>query len=165
MQFNRTPNEPLKGRYRTPNRLDFPTEHLTFSKSADLITTGNVISNVQHSGYIRAVTDTECNGFQFPVGQLRDFDLQAFKGKMPAHVYRRVMELTQSRTVILYEFRTPYRGRQSTVHGYIVTGTDREHHELIETFVTGPTYKSRDVIDRASRMVAVKPAETASQAA
>jgi hypothetical protein len=156
---------PLKAKYRTPNRINFPTQHRSFSQNADLVTTGNVVSRVQRSSYIRAFTETECNGFRFPPGQLRDFDLAPFKRRMPAHVLRRVVTITQDRTVILYEFRTPYAGRKSTIHGYVISGTDRENYGWIESIVTGPTFKSHDVIDRVSRLVATKAPDVRSQAA
>jgi hypothetical protein len=44
---------------------------------------GNVISNHQFSWYVRAHSQTECNGFDFPLGQLRASDLKAFESYGP----------------------------------------------------------------------------------
>lgn len=38
--------------FLTPNRAKFESEFKTFNKAVDLITTGNVIGNVQYSSYI-----------------------------------------------------------------------------------------------------------------
>jgi hypothetical protein len=38
--------------FLTPNRAKFESEFKTFNKAVDLITTGNVVGNVQYSNYI-----------------------------------------------------------------------------------------------------------------
>ena len=41
-----------KTQFKTPNKMLFESEFKTFNNAVDLITTGNVVSNVQYSSYI-----------------------------------------------------------------------------------------------------------------
>lgn len=103
---------------------------------------GNVMSNTQSSTFVRSHDTTSCNGFEFEPGRLRRFDLGFFNGAMPRHVERYVSEQTQTRDVIVYRFFHYHRQRRCE-HGWVVTTND---HALLRSFVTGPTYKSGDVI-------------------
>lgn len=100
------------------------TGHKQFDKCVNgdqgYLGTGNVISANQRSGYIRAYTQTLCNGRQNPQGHLQEFDLKPFK--LPALVEGVVLKEAQDKEVILYQIRSA-RGRDETTHGFIVTDT------------------------------------------
>lgn len=118
------------------------------------ISTGNVIGGGQFSLYVRPFNETECNGFTWEKGHLRNFDLKSFSN-LPNRVRKYVESVTQDESIILYKFyhynrnySRRYRGwgnnhAEFIIHGYVVT--DREH-KLMQYFVTGPTYKSEQVI-------------------
>ena len=128
--------------WANPNKMVINTGHKTFDRQCAVVSTGNVIAPTQYSFYIRPRTQTECNGFQFPVGHLRDTDMGQLDG-VPSHVRKFVKEQTETEHVILYKFFHYARGER-IVHGYVVTGYN---NRLMRRFYTGPTYKSCNVID------------------
>lgn len=52
------------------NHMVFDSPHKGFNKQVDGISTGNVMGDVQLSGFVRPYNETECNGFT-PLGQTR----------------------------------------------------------------------------------------------
>lgn len=145
----------------TMKRGPIETGLKAFDKVANTtyVGTGNVMSDVQFSSYIRARTET-----RMPVGTehrapgfLRDFDLEGFRSgiyKMPAHVERAVLAETEEKGAILYcFFHHSSSGR--VVDGFVLTRTDKEQYEIIERFVTGPTGKSAAVIAEMAQRVAM----------
>jgi hypothetical protein len=138
-----------QAKWTTPNRMLFESEHNTFNRQVDTISTGNVWGRVQTSGFIRPYTEQKCNGFTSPPGDLRRFDLGLFP-HLPQHVREYVIRETKADPIILYEFHH-YNGRTKITHGYIVTTTD---HKLMRHFITGPTWKSQGVIQEASKYIA-----------
>lgn len=137
-------------KWATPNRMLFESGHKTFDRQANYVSHGNVYSNVQTSSYVRAYSETECNGFTRPPGHLRDFDLKGFTD-MPGHVRNYILHATQNRMVIVYKFFHVANGRK-TVHGWVVTSIHPEYR-LLDYFVTGPTYKSYSVILEAIKYI------------
>jgi hypothetical protein len=141
-----------KTTYRTGNRVDIHTGHSTFDSQCDILTTGNVCANTQWSSYIRAYTETECNGFTNPPGHLRDFDLKPFRAmNIPQHVLDKVLAETQDKSIILYQIRhwQYVKGGEKVrvVHGYILTHGANNGHKLIAKMYCGKTIKSYDVIN------------------
>lgn len=138
--------------WRDGNHIAIQTGHATFDRQADLLSTGNVVGDVQLSFFVRPKHETECNGFTNPEGHLRDWDLNQFKDlpRFP-RIRRRVIEITDKQYCILYEIRTwgkrnpDTRRRQKTIHGYILTAA--KDYKFIEKWVTGPTWKSRAIIE------------------
>ena len=141
------------------NKLRIDTGHRTFDRQCECLSPGNVWGTCQFSSYIRPKTETECNGFSNPVGHLRDFDLKPFKqGRIPSHILKRVLEITDTRYCILYEIRSWTRdtrpfadGKVKVLHGYILT--DAKTHKLIRTWAVGPTHKSNGIIRVATEYV------------
>jgi hypothetical protein len=132
------------------NKAKIETGHKTYDRQCVALMTGNVVGPGQHSSYIRPVSQTRCNEMDFPVGNLRAYDLQAFPGLPPAVL--KYLEGCKSQ-VILYKFShfthnpsCSWR-RIEIVHGYVVTLTSNEDHRFLRSFVTGPTNKSWQVID------------------
>lgn len=130
----------VKPTYRTPDRIDARTGHKGFDSACDYLGTGNVISNVQYSAFIRPHGQTECNGHTFAPGVLREFDLKPFRAgyRIPSYILRILAEQTEP--VILYVIRHKKR-----VHGWFVTRA--ADHRLITCLGTGGTRKSAAVLD------------------
>jgi hypothetical protein len=128
------------------NKARIETGHGEFDRQCTAVMTGNVIGGGQYSNHVRPRLETECNGRENQPGHLRDFDLQHFE--LPAHVRKAVVDATESECAILYRFsHYSYKKHEHVNHGYVLTrGHDRDH-ALIATFVTGPSAKSRAVIE------------------
>lgn len=98
------------------------TGHVTFDKKAGLenFMTGNVVSSIQLSNYIRGKQTVECNGFTFKEGELRAFDLKHFKD-LPMAIRNKAESLTEGHEpVVLYQIRH-WNGDTKVVHGYVIT--------------------------------------------
>lgn len=132
------------------NRMLFESGNEEFDRQTTLISTGNVIADTQLSFHIRARKKMECYGHLFPAGHLRDIDLKNFP-RLPSRVLRVVIDLTETESVILYQFHHRHEHDGQVTHGYIIT-TPR--HRLLLKIVTGPTYKSGLVIAEAAKYVA-----------
>lgn len=129
----------------TPNRMLMETGHGAFDKQTNVISTGNIIANTQNARYVRGELCVECWGPKvYQPGELRDYDLENWPRMSPS-VRRAVVQATtgQQGSVWVSEF-FHYNGHRKIIHGYVITAPD---HELLTTFVTGPTYKSAGVID------------------
>jgi len=146
--------------WANPNRMVMETGHKTFDRQTNIVGTGNMIANTQHSSYIRPYTETKCWGpDEFPKGHLRNYDLAAFRS-MPRNVRKKVESLTETNKVILYEFyhynAGGWRGMnyqrvdRRITHGYVVTDSNGR---LLFKVVTGPTSKSRKVVDEVAKYV------------
>lgn len=138
--------------------MDFQCAHKGFSDGANHPTSGyigrgNVFSDVQTSTYVRAFNQTDCNGMTFPIGQLRNFDLATFRDKIPRDVKNAIYAATTDHDVIVYQF-FHFRERRRVEHGWLVT--DREN-TLIYEAVTGPTWRSHDVIHACKDYLGIVP--------
>lgn len=134
------------------------TGHKGFDSQSDYIGTGNISSNTQFSNYIRAYdTATTPVGQACKLGAMRAFDLKSFREMgLPRQVEHAVLDATQDSPAILYQFMHRDQGRR-VVHGYVLTRTDAEQHELLAAWATGPTAKSRDIIDTITAYVSTPP--------
>lgn len=137
----------------TPNHMKFDSLHKTFNRQVDSIGTGNVIGDVQLSGYVRPRSEMERpSGEPCQRGEMQEWDLTHFILKdFPSYVkdYIRKLDYAENNSVIAYEFRH-WRGLRKTVHGYVVTtgmGDDSEY-KLLKKWVLGGK-KSASVIDEA----------------
>jgi hypothetical protein len=141
--------------------MNIHTGHATFDRQCDGISTGNVYGNVQKSAYIRAYTETECNGKEdFQPGALREYDFRTTWKDLPSHIRSAVEKETMQETAILYEFRhwiNVHGGRKKIVHGYILTRGQNKEHRLLRVFNTGDSYKSRMVLETCSKYISESP--------
>ena len=133
---------------RGGNRVVIDTGNKTFDRQCDGFHTGNVCANTQFSWFIRPKNETECNDFHFPIGHLRNVDLAYFKN-LPNHVREKIEELTENKSVILYEIRHFIRkdcSDKKIIHGYIATRGSSENNVLLLKY---PCYnfKSERILD------------------
>jgi len=123
--------------------MNLVTGHKAFDKQSEgCISTGNVMSNVQFSFFIRPFCETKCNGYINPEGYLRDYDLEIFRKTIPRGVLQRVLEETVDKSVILYKFRSWRKGKE-IIHGWVITD---DNHNLIYEMLAGKSPKSDDVL-------------------
>ncbi len=126
------------------------TGHKTFDKKSEgCIMTGNVISNVQFSWFVRPFNQTDCNGFYFPPGYLQKVDLNSFSSTLPECVKECIRRNGRSQRFIVYEFRH-FRGRKKIIHGYVIT---TDEHKYFKSWVTGHRRTSGDIIQHAIRAI------------
>ena len=107
-----------KVEWENPDKMVFESGHKTFDKKCAIIMTGNVYSGTQTSSFVRPLTETKCNGFDFEPGHLRSFDLGNWP-HMPSYVRDEVLRRTGTESVIVYEF-FHYVGRKKTTHGWVL---------------------------------------------
>lgn len=130
--------------------------HKGFDRQTNMVGTGNIIASTQLSSHVRGRLCTECNGFTQEPGHLRDFDLRPWldNRSLHRHVQKFVLAETEKlgdHGVWLYQFHHQAGDGNRVIHGYVVT--DYEHN-LLRTFVTGPTSKSGLVVEECSMYVA-----------
>lgn len=139
--------------WRTPNRMLMESGHKTFDKQTDIISTGNIIAKTQLGFYVRAYTETECNGFTQELGKLQEADLDRWRrATTPSIVMETVRRLAKERDIILYRFF--HYGKYGTmiVHGYIITTATRPYERLWR-WCCGPTYKSKWVLSEVLKYI------------
>lgn len=109
----------------TPNRMKFESEHKTFNRQVDCISSGNVIGRVQLSGFVRPYKEVECNGRVNPKGHLQEYDLGWLLKDFPCYVKDYIRKHGKDKSLIGYEFRY-WRGNRKHVCGYVVTTGDEK---------------------------------------
>lgn len=101
------------------------TGHKGFDKQCDYITTGNHSGNGVFSGFIRARSETECNGFVKDPGVLQDFDLDVFTRNclIIPNTAQMVRNILKDRGGCLYVFFVGRREKRR-VFGCVLTDND-----------------------------------------
>lgn len=111
--------------------------------------TGNVCSNFQTSTFVRAPSQTECNGKVNEPGHLTAFDLQQFKAQGLGDLlswYARFHAEYPDQETIAYVLRDMGRNRKIHYRGWIVTSTS---HKLIARCTRGagtPGYRFNEAV-------------------
>lgn len=109
----------------------------TFDKQTNLITTGNVYASTQFSSYIRPWSKTECNGMDFPCGELLKYDLKPFSPyTIPIPIMRELYDETRTESLILYMFFIHRQGIKPL--GWVLTD---KNHKMKSWFVDYWTWK------------------------
>lgn len=137
--------------WKTPNKMLFESEHKTFNKQTNLITTGNVWANTQRSSYIRPSNQTICNGFNRPIVELQNYDLENMSHILPQSTISAIKQLVDANNGgIVYAFFHVHKKRK-ILHGVILT--DKAHNHL-KTFVN-PWYapKSDSVLNECKKYI------------
>jgi len=137
------------------DKMRMESGHRAFDEQTNVISTGNVIANTQISSHVRPYTEVECGGQTFKPGHLRDYDLRAFTHLISRRVRWWITENTRTESCWLYVF-FHHDGEQRIIHGCVITHGD---HTLWDKFYTGtgPTHKSRLVVDEAALYVSNPP--------
>ncbi len=131
--------------WKNPNRMLVETGHKTFDRQTNIVSTGNIIANTQSAFYVRGEMCVKTwSRTDYEPGYLRNYDLGNWP-TMPTSVRQSVIRLTAGRKDSIWVSELfHYNGDRCIVHGYIITTPD---HHLLDMFVTGPTYKSADVLE------------------
>lgn len=145
--------------WATPNRQAIHTGHVTFDRQTSMISAGNHWGKTVLSWHVRGKKSTDCNGFSNPEGHLRAFDINIFKNcNMPHHICEKIIELTNNRgdhgvwVYVFFHSRGYINGYKYRIfHGWVVTDYN---HDLLWVAITGPTYKSHNVIETCLQYVA-----------
>lgn len=109
------------------------TRSVGFNRRADLIISGNAITNVQLSNYIRPRNETECNGFKFAHGALQKVDLDTlFRQNNLLRAARRYIDTPffETNAAIAYVF-FHYVGDKRHIHGVLITD---KNYQLLRRF-------------------------------
>lgn len=130
------------------NKMLFESQHKTFNRQTDIISTGNILANTQRGSFIRAFTEIECNGSKFPKGHLREFDFDGFF-LLPTYIKKEVERLTETQTGILYEFFY-YSNNKKVVLGYVFT--DKEHN-LVKNWNVSGSFKAESALNECIKYV------------
>ena len=128
--------------------------------------TGNVSSNIQFSRFVRSELQTACNGYQFPIGHLRNLDLTRIKEisrSNPDSGAEVVLKWYQSQklsfqhmdTIFYMVFHPGSKKGHKIVHGWIQTDTRGNLlNELVNAGFTGS--KSFEVMSGAKEAFTLK---------
>lgn len=148
-----TTKKPTPLEWENPNKAKIETGHKAFDKFCNCLGTGNIYSDGQVGVCIRPKSETECNGRTFPEGALRDFDLKPFRSLgLPHNVALQVLAATETEPANLSAL-FHYKGDRITMHGYVLTKNTEGNHKLLWKTATGPTKKSRDVVDWCAKRI------------
>lgn len=146
--------------WKNHNKQDVHSGHAAWDRAVRCLSPGNVIDDGYCGSYVRPkATPFYPDGKTLAKpGQMRAFDLDHFFPRLPAAVRAYVELVTETEYALVYGFFHHQAGRP-IVHGYLVTraaakgATDRNDprsYKLLRKFYTGPTAKSRLVVDTAS---------------
>lgn len=131
------------------NRMKFESEHKTFNRQVDAISTGNVVGSVQYSNFIRGYNETECNGFTNPPGHLQNWDLTKNIVKLSGYIREAVRKLTHDKGGIIYNFyhRSGYRRIDD---GFVLTTKD---YELVKTWYINRDWRAMGAVNEAIKYI------------
>jgi len=132
------------------NKMLFESSHKTFNHKVDGISTGNVLGNIQVSGFIRPYNELECYGVKSAPGHLQEWDLKTGTfNLLPQSLKDWIREHGKDKTMIAYSFFY-WQGMQRNIIGWIVT--DGEHNFLKKVHY-GWNYKKESALDECQKYV------------
>lgn len=144
--------------WKNPNKQAVSTGHKTFDSQFTAFSLGNRIGGGQSSSVIRPFNRTECNGKTFPLGHLQQYDIESVSRRgVPDQVRQAIQIHGLDDSLYLYRFYHADNRGDSVTHGYVLTRDGDHFHELIDSWVTGPTAKSAGVIKAAMDYVSNPP--------
>lgn len=128
-----------------PNKMHFESGHKTFDRQVISVARGSVVGGGQLSGLVRAYnTPTNPLGRPCKAGEMQAFDLHYLQ--VPHNVAVLVRHHARAGDVWVYEFYH-YVGQRRVSHGFVIC--DYAHTKALSVIVTGPTYKSEQVLQEA----------------
>lgn len=144
--------------WKNPNKQDIHSGHATWDATVRALMPGNVIDPGYMGVYVRPGATPFYPDGRTPAkpGQMRAFDLEHLGVRVPQEVRSFVETVTETEYAILYCF-FHHDGSRLIEHGWLVTrgagSGDRDdpaNYRRLRVFYTGPTSKSRDVVDTAT---------------
>jgi hypothetical protein len=137
-----------------PNKMRIDSPFAVFNRQTNFIDVGNVIANTQYSSYIRPFTQTECNGFTWNPGYLRETDLRMFKELgVSERILSQVRTHTRDQEAILYVFFHYSRSaRRRILDGVVLTSRDHIH---VQTWYTNSDWRAQAAVEEARKYIAV----------
>jgi len=135
------------------NKMLFESDHKTFNRQTNCISTGNVIADTQYSGFIRPYNETECNGFTNPKGHLQEYDLNWLLKDVPGYVKDWIRKYAKTKSVIAYHFFYRNKERRKIDIGYVVTTPEYKKNKLLNKWYAENTQKVRSVLDEAIKYI------------
>lgn len=138
------------------DRMIIETGHKAFDAQTNLLADGNLLANTMSGSHIRAWNDTSHwkEGEKNDPGHLFAFDMDwRFNYFLPRYkrIYTQIKDLAMDNPVWVYIFYHHNRKGKPVIHGVVVS--DGKTHNHLRTFVTGPTYKSYNVVYAAREYV------------
>lgn len=130
------------------NKMKFESLHKTFNNKVDCISQGNVMGNVQLSGYVRSFNETKCNGFTSEKGHLQEYDLGWLLKGLPGYVKNYIRKIAIDKMVCAYHFFY-YQNRERIDIGYVITDYT---NNLLRAFYVGG-YKREDALNEAIKYI------------
>lgn len=116
--------------------------------------TGNVVSYTQLSGFVRPFNATECNGFAFPAGHLRDSDMGRYKFYDVPYAVKEILKNNPDTTYCLYVIRDSHRGSMHQ-HGVVLTECTPRNNRYDERVVFKMDYRKAGVVDYFCNLIGV----------
>lgn len=132
------------------NKMMFDSAHKAFNKTADCISIGNVIGDVQLSSYVRPYNELACNGFTNEPGHLQEFDLDGIVSKLPFHVKQSIRNKCKDEGCWAYHFFY-WKGDKRMDIGYAMTHHD--HGRWFEWDVYPSHWKKRNALRECMKYV------------
>lgn len=145
-----------KAEWINGNKMKFESEHKTFNRQTNCISTGNIISNTILGLFVRNWNNTECNGkTDYEAGHLYKFDTKNLD--LPSYVesYLRKLAKNTDLSFIVYQVRH-YNANNKIIHGWIITDNNFRH---IRNFYTNNSYKSDSIMSEVMQYVSWKDSE------
>ena len=142
------------------DRQIIETGHKGFDEQTNLLTDGNILANTMAGRYIRGANNVAHwkKGESYPVGHLQEFDISYFDYfGIPKRIRTHVKSVLQDDSGWLCCLFHTNRNHKMVVHGWVLCSRDAE---LMDYWVTGPTYKSYNVVLEAIPYVTNKEEET-----
>lgn len=133
-----------KHEWITPNRMKFESDYRTFDRQVDYISSGNVISNVQHSSIIRPYSDTNGGVCKPGAGRKFDIDNMSHTRRIPSHI-REWLDAHPEEKVWLYDFHLRNTNRK-TGDSVCWILTDYDHTKVITGSIGWRWSAKRDAV-------------------
>jgi hypothetical protein len=133
-----------------PNKMLFESADKTFNRQCKVISRGNVWSDNQYSGYVRAYNNTEI-GYNKTCkpGYLQEYDLKQFRQYLPQGILNYAKNQAIHNSVILYVFKH-FNGDRRIIDGAILTD-DKYNH--IKSWYLGGNWKADSILDEARKYI------------
>ena len=143
-----------KTAFRTPNQAEVDTGTKAFDRQCQSIAfSGNLIANTFYGNFVRARSTTQCNGFEFGLGELQKRDLELFEKNRALHS-RAAQEFIkkspfceENDVILTMVFHTRRESNRNVfvVHGAIIVNRKHQLIKRFDRFNLGLTHSARSL--------------------